>query len=90
MEAGGRNLVVKLGSNSGFPKIASCVGMLVFTHFWYWYPLIHFLNLSMYPSAIIGVNSEFKIPKSFEFKSNAKPSTFDYIPMTKEIEEKKD
>jgi len=57
MEAGGRNSVIKLASNSGFPKIGACVGVLVFSHFWYWFPLIHFMSLSLSPSAIIGVES---------------------------------
>lgn len=53
------------------------VGMAVFTHFWYWHPLIHFVSLSFTPTALIGLNAELKMPK-FTFISNAKPSAFAY------------
>jgi 26S proteasome regulatory subunit N2 len=52
--------------------------MLVFIQFWYWFPMIHFLSLSLAPSAFIGVNINLRVPKGFEFKCNAKPSMFDY------------
>ncbi|CAG8535850.1 3770_t:CDS:2, partial [Scutellospora calospora] len=57
-------------------------GMAVFTQFWYWFPLTHFLSLALSPTAIIGLNKELKIPK-FEFISNAKPSLFSYPATTK-------
>ena len=52
--------------------------MVVFIHFWYWFPLTHFLSLSFSPSCLIGVTNDLKIPNSFQFKSNVKPSLFDY------------
>mmetsp|Transcript_8868 Transcript_8868/g.1229 ORF Transcript_8868/g.1229 Transcript_8868/m.1229 type:complete len:108 (+) Transcript_8868:460-783(+) len=64
--------------------------MMNFTHFWHWFPLVHFFNLSLSPSAIIGVNSDFRIPKNFQFKSNAKPLLTDYIPHIKKDDDKKD
>jgi len=57
--------------------------MVIFAHFWYWFPLVHFISLAISPSALIGVTKTLKIPKSFEFKSNAKPSLFDYPPHLK-------
>jgi 26S proteasome regulatory subunit N2 len=30
------------------------VGMLVFTQYWYWFPLSHFLSLAFQPTAVIG------------------------------------
>lgn len=90
LEAGGRNQVVTLASSQGFPRLQSCIGVLVFSQFWYFYPRIHFLSLALQPQAIIGVthktqssssNEEFlRIPKSFKFQCNAKPSLFQYPP----------
>lgn len=56
LRSGGQNSVIKLTSFSGFPKLGACVSMLAFSHFWHWYPLVHFYNLTLSPSAIIGVN----------------------------------
>jgi 26S proteasome regulatory subunit N2 len=53
--------------------------MAVFTQYWYWFPLTHFLSLSFTPTAIIGVDQELDIP-SFQFHSNTRPSMFDYPP----------
>merc|ERR1719427_2158210 len=61
------------------------VGMLVFTQYWYWFPLSHFLSLAFQPTAVIGLNSNLDMPV-VQFKSNAKPSTYGYTP---NIEEKK-
>jgi hypothetical protein len=33
------------------------VGMLVFTQYWYWFPLSHFLSLAFQPTAVIGKNA---------------------------------
>ena len=38
------------------------VGMLVFTQYWYWFPLSHFLSLAFQPTAVIGLNSNLDIP----------------------------
>lgn len=63
--------------------------MLVFSHFWHWFPLVHFYTLSLKPSAIIGVNENFRIPKSFKIKSNIKPIYTDYVPHIKKDGDKK-
>ena len=39
IDAGGRNITIKLKSKSKHDKLATVVGLLVFTQFWYWYPL---------------------------------------------------
>ena len=77
IDAGGRNVTIKLKSKSKQDRLATVVGLLVFTQFWYWYPLTYFISLAFSLAALIGVNSDLKVPK-FEFLSNAKPSLFDY------------
>ncbi|KAJ8755384.1 hypothetical protein K2173_019182 [Erythroxylum novogranatense] len=77
LDAGGRNVTVRLLSKSKHDKITAVVGLAVFSQFWYWYPLIYFISLSFSPTAFIGLNYDLKVPK-FEFISNAKPSLFEY------------
>jgi 26S proteasome regulatory subunit N2 len=64
-------------------------GMTIFTHFWYWYPLVHFFSLTLSPCGLIGVNRKLRIPKGFQFKTNAKPSLFDYPAHLKPDDKKK-
>lgn len=85
LDAGGRNMSVSLQTRNGQTDMSAVVGLLVFTQFWYWFPLSHFLSLAFQPTALIGLNHELKMPK-IEFISNAPPSVFGYPPP---IEEKK-
>ncbi len=65
-------------------------GMALFTQFWYWYPLVHYLSLSFVPTAVIGLNKDLKVPDGFTFRSNAKPSLFAYpAPIETKKEEKR-
>lgn len=93
LEAAGRNATISLTSRAGNNKMASIVGLALFTHHWYWYPCLNMISLSLTPTAFIGVNQDLKVPKSFEFLSRAKPSLFKYpkllTPEDKE-EKKKD
>ncbi|XP_073053545.1 26S proteasome non-ATPase regulatory subunit 1 homolog A-like isoform X2 [Primulina eburnea] len=77
LDAGGRNVTIKLLSKSKHDKITAVVGLAVFSQFWYWYPLIYFISLAFSPTAFIGLNHHLKAPK-FEFLSHAKPSFFEY------------
>ncbi|XP_065841251.1 26S proteasome non-ATPase regulatory subunit 1-like [Oscarella lobularis] len=77
IDAGGRNVTISLQSSSGHVHLMSVVGTLVFTQFWYWFPFSHFLSLAFRPTAIIGLNSDLKMPK-IEFRSNARPSLYAY------------
>uniref|UniRef100_A0A2P2MRE3 26S proteasome non-ATPase regulatory subunit 1 homolog n=1 Tax=Rhizophora mucronata TaxID=61149 RepID=A0A2P2MRE3_RHIMU len=77
LDAGGRNVTIRLLSKTKHDKITAVVGLAVFSQFWYWYPLIYFISLSFSPTAFIGLNYDLKVPK-FEFVSNAKPSLFEY------------
>jgi len=82
IDAGGRNVTIALHSRSGHKNMSAIVGLAIFTQFWYWYPLIHFVSLAFTPTAIIGLNKDLKVPK-FTFKSNARPSLFAYPPEVK-------
>ncbi|KAF7837149.1 26S proteasome non-ATPase regulatory subunit 1-like protein A-like [Senna tora] len=77
LDAGGRNVTIRLLSKTKHDKITAVVGLAVFSQFWYWYPLIYFISLSFSPTAFIGLNYDLKAPK-FEFLSHAKPSLFEY------------
>merc|ERR1719429_879820 len=59
--------------------------MMVFTQYWYWFPLTHFLSLAFQPTAVIGLNSNLDMPV-IKIRSAAKPSTYGYPPA---LEEKK-
>ncbi|RMX59460.1 hypothetical protein pdam_00015650, partial [Pocillopora damicornis] len=77
LDAGGRNVTISLESRAGHTHMATVVGLFVFTHVWYWFPLSHFLSLAFTPSCIIGLNSDLKMPK-MQFRSNVKPSMYAY------------
>ncbi|KAH6620494.1 armadillo-type protein [Boeremia exigua] len=81
IDAGGRNCTIGLQTPTGNLNMAAIVGMAVFTQYWYWFPLTHFLSLSFTPTAIIGVDQDLQIP-SFKFHSNTRPSMFEYPPET--------
>ena len=69
--------------------MSACIGMMLFTNYWYWFPLINFLPLSFAPTALIGVDETLDIPKGFQVKCNAKKSLFDYTEFVKPIEKGK-
>uniref|UniRef100_A0A2P2I0U6 26S proteasome non-ATPase regulatory subunit 1 n=1 Tax=Hirondellea gigas TaxID=1518452 RepID=A0A2P2I0U6_9CRUS len=77
IDAGGRNMTISLQSRTGHTNMTAVVGMFVFTQFWYWFPLAHFLSMAFTPTCLIGLNNELKMPK-MAFVSNAKPSTYAY------------
>ncbi|KAJ2819939.1 proteasome regulatory particle base subunit, partial [Coemansia furcata] len=63
IDAGGRNVTIELTSGDGQLNMAACAGMLLFTQFWYWFPLAHFLALTFKPTALIAVNKSLRLPK---------------------------
>ncbi|KTW26390.1 hypothetical protein T552_02872 [Pneumocystis carinii B80] len=87
LDAGGRNVTIGLQSTIGSLNMIAIAGTAIFTQFWYWFPLTHFLSLSFTPTALIGLNKDLRIPK-FEFISNEKPSLFAYPPETKKETDK--
>lgn len=79
IDAGGRNCTISLQTQTGNLNMAGIVGMTVFTQYWYWFPLTHFLSLSFTPTSVIGVDQDLEVP-SFKFHSATRPSLFDYPP----------
>ena len=79
LDAGGRNMSISLLSKSGHKVMPAIVGIGVFTHFWFWHPLLLFVNLALTPTAAIGVNKSLQMP-TWRFVSNAPPTTFAYPP----------
>jgi len=79
IDAGGRNVTIALHSRSGHKNMNAIVGLALFTQFWYWYPLVHFISLALTPTTFIGLNKDLKMPV-FKFKSKARPSLFAYPP----------
>lgn len=79
IDAGGRNCTISLQTQTGNLNMAGIVGMAVFTQYWYWFPLTHFLSLSFTPTSIIAVDQDLEAP-SFKFHSATRPSLFEYPP----------
>jgi 26S proteasome regulatory subunit N2 len=82
IDAGGRNVTISLQSRSGYANIPAIVGMAIFTQYWSWFPLAHFLSLAFTPTGIIALNKDLEAPV-FQVVSNANPTLFAYPPMTK-------
>ena len=67
IDAGGRNVTISLQSRAGHTSMLGVVGMLVFTQYWYWFPLSHFLSLAFQPTLVIGLElSDIKLKSSEE------------------------
>lgn len=79
IDAGGRNCTMSLQTQTGNLNMLGVVGAAVFTQYWYWFPLAHFISLSFTSTAIIGVDQKLEAPM-FKFHSNTRPSLFDYVP----------
>ncbi|XP_066591012.1 26S proteasome non-ATPase regulatory subunit 1 [Prorops nasuta] len=77
IDAGGRNVTVSLQSRTGHTNMLAVVGALVFTQYWYWFPLAHCLALAFTPTCLIALNAQLKMPK-LELRSNARPSVYAY------------
>lgn len=70
-------MTVSLQSRTGHTNMLAVVGALVFTQYWYWFPLAHCLALAFTPTCLIALNAQLKMPK-LEVRSNAKPSVYAY------------
>lgn len=88
IDAGGRNVTIGLRAKSGYPRMTAVLSMLVFTQYWYWYPLSYFISLTFVPTAFIGLDSQLKMPMC-SVTSHCKPSLFAY-PAPVNLDDKKD
>ena len=88
MNLGGKNCVISLVSNTGENKMKSIIGMCLFTQYYYWFPMIHMLNLAVCPTYLFNLDDKLKIPINYKMLSKAKPSVFGY-PKEEEKDKKK-
>ena len=88
INAAGRNATISLATRDGNIRHTAITGLVLFMQHWYWYPLMNFITLAMTPTAIVGVNKDLKVPKSFKITLNAKASMFAYPEMLKKEEGK--
>jgi 26S proteasome regulatory subunit N2 len=61
IDAGGRNVTIGLQTPTGSLNVPAIVGMAVFTQYWYWFPLTHFLTLSFTPVGLIGLDEDLNV-----------------------------
>lgn len=45
----------------GLTNMAAVAGMVVFTQFWFWFPLTHFISLCFTPTTLIGITDDLKV-----------------------------
>ena len=88
LNLGGRNCVINLVSNTRENKMKSIIGMCLFTQYYYWFPMIHMLNLSVSPAILFNIDDKLKIPINYKMLSKAKPSIYGY-PKEEEKDKKK-
>lgn len=75
IDAGGRNQTISLSSPSGHTNLSAVAGLVIFLQYWYWYPFLNFISLSLSPTAVIAVNKNLAMP-NYKIKSNARPSLY--------------
>ena len=78
MNLGGKNCVINLVSNTGENKMKSIIGMCLFTQYYYWFPMVHMLNLSVTPTFLFNLDEKLKMPINYKMLSKSKPSVFGY------------
>ena len=90
LNLGGKNCVINLVSNTGETKMKSIIGMCLFTQYYYWFPMIHMLNLSICPTFLYNIDDNLKLPKNYKMLSKAKPSIFAYLKEEEKDKKKKE
>ena len=65
INAAGRNATISLTTRDGNIRQNAITGLVLFMQHWYWYPMLNFVTLAMTPTALIAVNKDLKVPKSF-------------------------
>ncbi|KAH8583274.1 RPN2 26s proteasome regulatory subunit [Cryptosporidium sp. chipmunk genotype I] len=79
MDSGGRNVRASLFSRNGESlRPQSVAGFSLFFQFWFWFPLVHCISLSYLPTCTVGLDDQFRVPKSFSMRCNSAKEKFDY------------
>jgi len=58
--------------------MGAIVGMALFTQYYYWFPMTHFINLAVEPCLMMGIDSNMKVVSNYSVQSNASPTMFAY------------
>jgi 26S proteasome regulatory subunit N2 len=83
LNAAGRNSTISMTTNDGNLRQTAIVGLVLFLQHWYWYPMLNFLTLALTPTALIAVDTNLKVPKSFKLTIKSTPSTYKYPELMK-------
>ena len=89
INAAGRNATISLVTRDGNVRQNAITGMVLFLQYWFWYPMLNFLTLTLTPTNLIGLNQNLKVPKSFSVKLNTNPSKFKYPEFIKKKSDEK-
>ncbi len=73
IDAGGRNCTISLQTQTGNLHMPGIVGAIVFTNYWYWFPLAHCASLAFTPTPIIGVDAKLRVCIVARFPSVSQP-----------------
>lgn len=80
LDAGGRNTTIQLeNTQTSTLNMKAIVGLTIFTQYWYWHPLSHFLCLSFTPTSVIGITENLKIP-NIKINCHCREDYFSYPP----------
>lgn len=79
-------MTLSLQSRTGHTNMLAVVGALVFTQYWYWFPLAHCLALAFTPTCLIGLNAQLKVIQ--KGKTRGKP-LFYFIRNTETVNKRK-
>ena len=89
MSAGGQNIQLSPFTNMGYLSIKKLAGLLIFSHYWFWYPFTQYLSLAFDTTELILINDKFDVidetiesslsPESQDYYDNFKPSSFNDI-----------
>jgi len=61
MNAGGQNMNLSLFSNLGMVSTKKLAAMLIFSHYWYWYPFVQYLGLALETSEVILMSEQLDV-----------------------------
>ncbi|OAG30464.1 26S proteasome regulatory subunit N2 [Nematocida displodere] len=65
IDACGRNGIFSIYGMSGDLSTRSLCGAILFSQYWYWYPLVPFITLGMRPSLLLAVDTNLNLVEDF-------------------------